>query len=88
MEKQRTRKHIKSCRRFLIFLLAIIFSINLYTENLTLEQINALRITPEEGQKLYTKTDIKFILTIPNVPSSQVEILSTDQQQEVTFRTI
>ena len=88
MEKQRTRKHIKSCRRFLIFLLAIFFSINLYTENLTLEQINALRITPEEGQKLYTKTDIKFILTIPNVPSSQVEILSTDQQQEVTFRTI
>ena len=88
MEKQRIKRQLKSGRRFLIILLAAFFSLSLTAQSLSLEQINALRIIPEEGQKLYTKTDIKFIVTIPNVHSSQVQILSTDQQQEVTFRTI
>ena len=88
MEKQRNKRLIKSGRRFLITLLTILFSANLYAQNLTLEQIKALRITSEEGQNLYTKTDLKFTVTIPNVHSSQVQILSTEQQPDINFRTI
>ena len=88
MEKQRIKRLIKSGRRFLITLLVFCASAILYAQNITFEQINALRITPEEGQNLYTKTDLKFTVTIPNVRSSQVQILSTDQQSDINFRTI
>ena len=88
MEKQRNKRLIKSCRRFLIILLALFSPILVSAQNLSLDQIKALRITAEEGQNLYTKTDLKFTVTIPNVHSSQVQILSTEQKSDINFRTI
>ena len=88
MEKQRIKRILKSGRRFLVIFLSVFCFSNLNAQNITLEQINALRITPEEGQKLFTKTDIKFTVTVPNVRSSQLQILSADQQADINFRTI
>ena len=88
MEKQRNKRLIKSCRRFLIILLVLFQPILVSAQSLSLDQIKALRITAEEGQNLYTKTDLKFSVIIPNVHSAQVQILSTEQQPDVNFRTI
>ena len=88
MEKQRIKRLSKSGRRFLIILLTLLYTVSASAQTLTYEQINALRIVPEEGQKLYTKTDIKFVVKLPNVSSSQVQIISADQQSDITFRTI
>ena len=88
MEKQRSKRFFKPCRRLLTVLLVICSSVILSAQNLTLEQINALRIIPEEGQKLYTKNDIKFSVTLPNVRSSQIQIISTEQNSDIIFRTI
>ena len=88
MEKQRNKRLFKSGRRFLITLLLCFTTNLLFSQNLTLEQIKQLRIAPEEGQNLYTKTDLKFIVTIPNVRASKVQVLSATQKQDITFRTI
>ncbi len=88
MEKQRIKRLSKSGRRFLIFLLILLYPITIFAQNITQDQINALKILPEEGQKLYTKTDLKFSVTLPAVRSSQVQIISADQQADITFRTI
>ena len=91
MEKQRIHRHTKSFTRLLSSLLLLFCAGLLYAQqasrSLTLEQIQSLRIRPEDGQNLYTKTDIKFSVTIPNVRPAQVQVLSTDQQSDVTFRT-
>ena len=73
MEKQRIKRLFKSCRRFLITLLLASTTAFAFSQNLTLEQIKQLHFVPEEGQNLYTKTDLKFIVTIPNVRASQEE---------------
>ena len=88
MEKQRIKRIIKSGRRFLVSFLIILTSATLSAQTLSLEETNSLRIIPEEGQKLYTKTDIKFTVTLPKVPASQVQIISADQQSDISFRTI
>lgn len=92
MEKQRIHRHTKSFTRLLSSLLLLFWAGLLYAQqasrSLTLEQIQSLRIRPEGGQNLYTKTDIKFSVTIPNVRPAQVQVLSTDQQADVTFRTM
>ena len=88
MEKQRNKRLIKSGRRFLIILFALFYPILINAQSLSLDQIKALRISAEEGQNLYTKTDLKFTVTIPNVHSAQVQILSTEQQPDINFRTI
>ena len=92
MEKQRIHRHTKSFTRLLSSLLLLFWAGLLYAQqasrSLTLEQIQSLRIRPEDGQNLYTKTDIKFSVTIPNVRPAQVQVLSTDQQSDVTFRTM
>ena len=88
MEKQRIRKFIKSGRRLLVILLALLCTGQAFTQTISWEQIRQLRITPDEGQALYTKSDIKFSVTIPNARPSQVQVLSTEQKSDVTFRTI
>lgn len=88
MEKQRITIRRKSCRRFLISVLLLFTFLQLSAQTLTLDQIRQLRIRPEEGQNLYTKADIKFTVTIPVVRPSQVQVLSTDQKNDVTFRTM
>ena len=88
MEKQRNQRFIKSCRRFLIILFALFCTTATFAQTLTLEQIRQLRFLPEEGQNLYTKTDLKFTVTIPNVRAAQVQVLATTQEQDITFRTI
>ena len=88
MEKQRNQRFIKSCRRFLIILFTLLCTWLSFAQTLTLEQIKQLRLLPEEGQNLFTKTDIKFTVTIPNVRSSQVQVLAATQDHDITFRTI
>ena len=90
MEKQRNQRFIKSCRRFLIILFTLFCTTTTasFAQTLTLEQIRQLRFLPEEGQNLYTKTDLKFTVTIPNVRASQVQVLAATQDHDITFRTI
>ena len=88
MEKQRNQRFIKSGRRFLIILAALFCSAASFAQNITLEQIRQLRFIPDEGQNLYTKTDLKFTVTIPNVRASQVQVLAATQEHDITFRTI
>ena len=88
MEKQRIRKFIKSGRRLLVILLVLLCTGQAFTQTISWEQIRQLRITPDEGQALYTKSDIRFSVTIPNARPSQVQVLSTEQKSDVTFRTI
>lgn len=88
MEKQRIKRLIRSCRRFLITLLLCISAAPLFSQTLTLDQIKQLRLVPEEGQNLYTKTDLKFIVTIPKVHPSQVQVLTANQQNDINFRTM
>ena len=88
MEKQRNQRFIKSGRRFLIILVALFCSAASFAQNITLEQIRQLRFIPDEGQNLYTKTDLKFTVTIPNVRASQVQVLAATQEHDITFRTI
>lgn len=88
MEKQRISIRRKPCRRFLISLLLLFTSIQLFSQTLTLDQVRQLRIRPEENQNLYTKADIKFTVTIPVVRPSQIQVLSTDQKNDINFRTM
>ena len=88
MEKQRIKGLIKSGRRFLISLLLLCSAGFAFSQNLSLSQIKQLRIVPEEGQNLYTKTDIKFVVTIPNVVPSQVQVLAANQQRDISFRSM
>ena len=88
MEKQRIKGLFKSGRRLLITLLLSFAAVFAFSQNLTLEQIKQLRFVPEDGQNLYTKTDLKFVVTIPNVRASQVQVLSMTQDPDITFRTI
>ena len=96
MEKQRISTTLKSCRRFLI-LSKILFISFLTTfpafsqsqsQILTAAEIRSLRISPAEGQSLFAKTDIKFTLTIPKTLPSQVQVISAEQKQDITFRTM
>lgn len=88
MEKQRIKRLIKSGRRFLIILFLCLTAVPLFSQTLTLDQIKQLRLVPEEGQNLYTKTDLKFVVTIPKVHPSQVQVLAANQQNDITFRTM
>ena len=88
MEKQRIKRYFKSCRRFLILLVLFLTALPVFSQNLTLEQIRQLRLLPEEGQNLYTKTDLKFTVTIPNVRPAQIQVLAAKQQPDITFRTM
>ena len=88
MEKQRIKTAFRSCRRFLVSLLLLYTAGLSFSQNLTLKQIKKLRLIPEEGQNLYTKTDIKFTVTIPAVSPSQVQVLAGNQQRDITFRTM
>ncbi|WP_022931632.1 SH3 domain-containing protein [Treponema bryantii] len=88
MEKQRNQRLIKSVRRFLITLFILFCTTAAFAQTLTLEQIRQLRFVPEEGQNLFSKTDLKFTVTIPNVRASQVQVLAATQEQDITFRTI
>ncbi len=80
MEKQRIKRTIRSGRRFLSSLLLIFISGLCFAQSLTL--------THDPSQKLYTKTDIKFSVTIPNATPSQVQVLAANQKQDITFRSM
>ena len=80
MEKQRIKTVFRSCRRFLISLLLIFITSLCFAQS--------LKLTPDEGQNLYTKTDIKFSVTIPNATPSQVQVLAANQKQDITFRSM
>lgn len=94
MEKQRIKSIIKSGRRFLVILFTLFcssiwpYTMFAQTNIITLEEIKKLMFMPEEGQNLYTKTDLKFTVTIPNVHASQVQVLAATQENDITFRTI
>lgn len=87
MEKQRSKSNFKFSRRLLISLLSLLFSTQMFAQVLSAAEINALRIKPVENQNLYTKTDLKFELLIPKVKASQIQLVSSTQRSDVTFRT-
>lgn len=89
MEKQRIITITKFCRRLLIC--AAIFCANktiLFSQTLSYSEIQQLRIKPAENQQLYTKTEIKFELYIPKVSASDVQVISTQQKSEVSFKSM
>ena len=88
MEEQRITFRRESCRRLLVSLFILLISIPLFSQTLSLEKVRQLRIVPEENQNLYTKTDIKFVVTIPIIRPSQVQVISADQKGDVSFRTM
>lgn len=88
MEKQRIKPGFESGRRFLITLLLILTGSICFSQSLSLEEIKKLRCRPEEGQNLYIKTDIKFSVIIPNVSPSQIQVLSANQKQDISFRSM
>ena len=88
MEKQRIKTAFRSCRRLLISFLLIFISSLSFAQRVSLDQIRQLKITPAEGQNLYTKTDLRFTVVIPNVSPSQVQVLSINQKNDITFRTM
>ena len=58
MEKQRIKSDSKSCRRLLIILAQTVFFITgLFSQNLTLAEINQLQVVPADNQSLFTKTE-------------------------------
>lgn len=89
MEKQRCKSESKSFRRLLnILFFSILFVNQLYSQSLSLSEINSLRIRPVENQNLYTKNDIKFEVLIPKVKASQVQLISNNQAADITFKTM
>lgn len=90
MEKQRSTTVIRSGRRFLICLILLFSAGFLFCQSrtLTASQIQKLKISPEEGQNLYTKTDIKFSVSIPYVRPSEIQVLNADQSSDVYFRSM
>lgn len=89
MEKQRIYTIAKPCRRLLISgIFVFIYINNLFSQTLTASEIKKLRITPEENQSFFTKTDIKFVLTIPNLDPSKIQVLPNTTKTDVYFKTI
>lgn len=89
MEKQRIKPKSKSCKRLLTaFIAAIIFANPVFSQSLSTADINSLRIKPSEGQNLYTKTDLKFELLIPKIKASHIQLISSSQSQDITFKTM
>lgn len=88
MEKQRIKSISKPCRRLLtVFFAASIFASALFAQTITASEISALRIRPAEDQKLFTKDDLKFEVTIPKVKPSQIQVMSTQLPSDVSFKT-
>ncbi|MCR5188902.1 MAG: hypothetical protein K6C97_08200 [Treponema sp.] len=89
MEKQRIKSAPRSCRRLLTLLaLSAIFTLNLFSQNLTLAEINKLQVVAAEDQELFTKVDLKFEVSIPKVKPSQIQVMSTTLPSDVSFRTV
>ena len=89
MEKQRVKSISKSCRRLLAVLFtSALFTSTLFSQNISGSEINQLRIKASDNQSLFTKTDIKFEVTIPKVKPSQIQIQSPSLPKDVEARTI
>lgn len=89
MEKQRNYTIAKSCKRLLTILIIIIsFSSSLFAQFLSNAEINNLCIRPEENQNLFTNVEIKFSVLIPKIKASQVQVMSTSQQADVSFKSM
>ena len=90
MEKQRSATVIRSGRRFLVCLILFFSTGFLFCQSRTLtnSQIQKLTLSPEEGQNLYTKTDIKFSVSIPHVRPAEIQVLNADQNNDIYFRSM
>jgi len=89
MEKQRNITKCKSLKRLLIWIaFSILFLNSAAAQALTLAQINQLRITPAENQKLYAKSEIKFEVILPNVSAASVQVQNPGEPKGVTFKTL
>ena len=95
MEKQRIKSGSKSFRRLLKigFLSALLWQTGSWQGAcapliITQAQANALSITPAENQSLYTKSDIKFEVLIPNAQANSIILQSASTLPNVTMRTM
>lgn len=89
MEKQRIKSDSGSCRRLLILIvLTAFFTGKLFSQNLTLAEINKLQVLPADNQELFTKVDLKFEVSIPKVKPSQIQVMSANLPSDITYKTV
>ena len=94
MEKQPVKRSSKSFRRllksgFLSLLLLPAAKYYLAAQPVISQaQANALSIAPAENQSLYTKSDIKFEVLIPNAKADSIILQNASTPANVTMRTM
>ena len=95
MEKQRIKSGSKSFRRLLKigFLSALLWQTGGWQGAfaqpvISQAQANALSVSPAENQSLYTKSDIKFEVLIPNAQANSIILQSASTLPNVTMRTM
>ncbi|MCR5253804.1 MAG: hypothetical protein K6C98_08840 [Treponema sp.] len=96
MEKQRYKSGSKPFGRLLRFIktstiLAILSGapLNVFCQQVISQaQLDLLKIAPEENQKFFTKSDIKFEVLIPNTNANSIILQSSRTPQNVTMRTM
>lgn len=89
MEKQRCKSISIFSRRLLI--LPIVFTgllSLLFPQNLSIDDFNSLIITPTENQQFFSKSDIKYEVSIPKISPSQIQILSFSLPNDIELQTM
>lgn len=87
MEKQRIKSVTKPCRRLLNLALIVFAAAQLSAQNFSQKSGSQLIISPSENQDLFTKQDIKFEVTLPDVRATQVQLKTPEDQPNVLFKT-
>ena len=90
MEKQRVKSVTKSCRRLLILFVffSVCVPVNLFAQKINSSVIKSLKIEPSPEQDLFTNTNLKFEVTIPEIKPGQIEVAVPSENENVTFRTL
>lgn len=90
MEKQRTKCRQKFSRGLLTAFI-LLFITPLHAKILTNKDFSSLTFNPilnENEKEFYTNTDIRFEVIIPYVRPSEIEIISPDDYDNATFKTL
>lgn len=95
MEKQRIKSNAKPFRRLLKIGFVSALLCGFYANQaafsqqiLTQTQANNLLVAPSENQNLYTKSDIKFEVLIPNTRANSIILQNSISIPNVTMRTM
>lgn len=88
MEKQRIKSNSKSCKRLLILICSLLYSSGLFAQVSTKAKLEPLRINPVEDQQLFTNTNIKFEVVVPDFRPVQIDITTPEDTAYVAYKTI